>query len=1041
MKTVKHSNKISFLLILFLVPLAIALLQTPLDVINEYEEDIKEKIPKTSGFWVENFIHINRNWSITTSKVWCSGSGTYEDPYIIENVIINRGGYGNGILIENSSVYFIIKNCTVYNSGTIPDNGAGILFENVTNGKITLSNINNNYDGIFLKESLNNTIISNNLTSNEDYGIGIDSNSNNNSIIENIVKTNAIGISLSDSNKTIISKNTVFNTSESGITLSKSYFNEIIKNVINNNTYHGISSSQASYNQITENLIYNNSNYGIFLSSSHNNTLSKNKFHNNTRGISLSSSENNTITRNTLKNNTEGVVLQNVGCKNNYLFKNYLFGNKDAHGRDESSPDTNFWNNSYIGNYWDNHSTGDGDGDGIDDTEYTYIGGSAGSNDSLPIYGDPFFDGNPIHIDDTGVSGMKWAYASTREWCNGRGTYSDPYIIENVKIDAGGTGSGIFIENSKVYFIIINCMLYNSGFTDIDAGTMLKSVSNGTIINNNFSNNNRRGIILDNSDNNTVTGNIVNNNDYGIFLDISDNNTVSGNNVTNNYRGIYLYDSGNNTVSGNNATNNYLGILLDTSDDNTVSDNDAHNNTISYGILLDASDNNTVSGNTATNNHHGIFLLGSGNNTVSGNTANNNTDKGIYLNDSGNNTVSGNTATNNHRGIVLSDSNNNTVSGNTAHNNTDSGIYLDGSDNNTIAGNTATNNYYGVYLYISNYTIISGNIIEDNFRGVFLGDLVSHSQHNLFYNNYFIDNQVNAVDFGTWYTYWNNSVIGNFWSDYPYSDLDDDGVGDRPYDIHGVIDYLPIWDDGESVKPIITLNSPAEGTIFGATAPTFNISVYDINLNLGWYTINETVLTYFFSVLNGDNLIPINEIVWDTLSNGFVIIRFFVSDLIGNTNNLAVNITKDLPDEEPSEEDTTPPTIIINYPLNDTIFGINAPTFNLTIYDLNLNMSWYTINGNATKYFFSVVNGTNLIPLSQVVWETLAEGDIVLRFYVNDTAGNTNSLTVTINKDLPPDEPDTSGGGGIPFGDFYLLVTIMSIVLLIIIRRRKFIRK
>ena len=62
-------------------------------------------------------------------------------------------------------------------------------------------------------------------------------------------------------------------------------------------------------------------------------------------------------------------------------------------------------------------------------------------------------------------------------------------------------------------------------------------------------------------------------------------------------------------------------------------------------------------------------------------------------------------------------------------------------------------------------------------------------------------------------------------------------------------------------------------------------------------------------------------------------------------------VEKHLPVEEPSEEDTTAPTIVINYPLNDTIFGEDAPTFNLTIYDLSLNISWFTINDNEQNTF------------------------------------------------------------------------------------------
>ena len=42
----------------------------------------------------------------------------WNNPYIIENVLIDGQGSGNAIEIADSSVYFIIRNCTIFNSGT-----------------------------------------------------------------------------------------------------------------------------------------------------------------------------------------------------------------------------------------------------------------------------------------------------------------------------------------------------------------------------------------------------------------------------------------------------------------------------------------------------------------------------------------------------------------------------------------------------------------------------------------------------------------------------------------------------------------------------------------------------------------------------------------------------------------------------------------------------------------------------------------------------------------------------------------------------------
>ncbi len=239
-----------------------------------------------------------------------------------------------------------------------------------------------------------------------------------------------------------------------------------------------------------------------------------------------------------------------------------------------------------------------------------------------------------IHIDNN------WTAAKAAGICTGNGIYSDPYIIEDLVIDAGGSGSGIWIENSDVYFKIENCSVFNSGGY-FSTGIKLSYVSNSRLIDNNCSSN-VWGIYLHNSNYNTVSGNSVNNNVWGISLgwgvSLGGNyNTVSGNTANDNSGSGIKLNGTYNTVSGNTASNNGEGIRL-------------------WG------NNNIISGNSVNNNGWGI-ILGSNYNTVSGNTANDNSGSGIYL-DGDYNTVSGNTANYNSNGISLYNSDNNDISGN-----------------------------------------------------------------------------------------------------------------------------------------------------------------------------------------------------------------------------------------------------------------------------------------------------------------------------------------------------------------------------------------
>ncbi len=261
--------------------------------------------------------------------------------------------------------------------------------------------------------------------------------------------------------------------------------------------------------------------------------------------------------------------------------------------------------------------------------------------------------------------------------CTGSGTYSDPYIIEGLVIDGGGSGNSISIENSNVYFKIENCTLYNTDWGS-DAGIRLMNVNNSQLIGNDCSYS-QVGIVL--GDGLDYTG--------GGY-----NNTITGNILNNNRGGMYLFDGYNNTISNNTANNNTWS-----------------------GIYLVGSHYTVVSGNTMNeNNMCGINIGGGHNNLiVSGNTMNDNNMHGLWMDESFNNTISGNVMNNNNwSGIILIDSNSNIISGNTATNNKECGIFLYNSCYNFVSGNIATYNQWGIVLYFSNYNTISGNKLKGN---------------------------------------------------------------------------------------------------------------------------------------------------------------------------------------------------------------------------------------------------------------------------------------------------------------------------------------
>ncbi|MFX1574365.1 MAG: NosD domain-containing protein [Promethearchaeota archaeon] len=105
----------------------------------------------------------NYTWSKWVSEYkWCSGSGTNEDPYVIENLYINCKGKGGGIFVRNSTKPFIIRNCWIHNGG--PNQyDAGILIQEASKGTITDCILNYLRTGIWIQFSCRDIVVSHNL--------------------------------------------------------------------------------------------------------------------------------------------------------------------------------------------------------------------------------------------------------------------------------------------------------------------------------------------------------------------------------------------------------------------------------------------------------------------------------------------------------------------------------------------------------------------------------------------------------------------------------------------------------------------------------------------------------------------------------------------------------------------------------------------------------------------------------------------------------------------------------------------------------------
>ena len=214
--TCSTSLVISLLLLILIIP-------SPASVIaKEIQESMSSETKETStslflepiipsyNYVIRDPIEITQDSEFTSDNGVVNGTGTEENPFIIEGWEITFSE-GTGILIADTSKYFIISNCWIgaeYRSGDACINlarvadGTATISDNICSGGNTLSLSNSK--GIYLNLSNNNYLI-NNTCSNGYSGVYVD-NSENNIIIENNCSINYQGIIVKNSN--IMSRNT-----------------------------------------------------------------------------------------------------------------------------------------------------------------------------------------------------------------------------------------------------------------------------------------------------------------------------------------------------------------------------------------------------------------------------------------------------------------------------------------------------------------------------------------------------------------------------------------------------------------------------------------------------------------------------------------------------------------------------------------------------------------------------------------------------------------------------------------------------------------
>lgn len=655
---------------------------------------------------------------------------------------------------------------------------------------------------------------------------------------------------------------------------------------------------------------------------------------------------------------------------------------------------------------------------------------------------------------------------------NGIHTYSyfqENFILNNSIINNGQ--SGIYFESWDCIGNVIN----NNEITHNSNGIYLEAWSNELNFNqisyNNISYNSQRGIYCANPSVN-ISYNLIHNNlyygihlrgsgdivfnntihhnyDRGIFLDRhADNNVIENNYIFNNTSdedyvqhncGIYLYrDCTNNDIIGNIISKQRTGIhTYYQCHNNNYSNNEISNCT--FGITESANQRSTFIGNKMVG--CGIsFYPGSGiNELVTTNFDNSNTVNGkplffyknrnnlqpldfinagqVILVNCTNSTIANLKLSRGTSGIELYDCSNITVFNNLIYQHTILGVYLHRSNYNNIINNTivgvkgeyyARNHIGGISLRFSDNNNISKNTLYNNaFNGISIDGV-----NNLVFLNKFIGNLRNAFTTIS-NNHWDNGTIGNYWGGYNGKDIDDDGIGDTPYNIpEAGIDNFPIWWD----PPLLSISYLSNWQILGKTAPNFILSVDEGIADSIWYSLDDGATNY--SCLQSDS---IDQSLWDSFGNGTVPIRFYINDSKGFFSFIEITLRKDIID----------PIIYILEPTNHQEFTENPPSFSISIDEVNIEEIWYTIDNGARNYSISAFTGV----IDQTSWKAAPSGNVIIRFYVRDSAGNVGtSQVIVIKKEMPlleqPDQP------GIPGYNITIFLCLAVVLTIIIVRRR-----
>lgn len=475
-------------------------------------------------------IHISGNddFAQQAQQNGWNGNGTIYNPYVIEGYSIDGKGGKYCISITNTNVYFIIRNCSLYNA--TEHDGAAIILRNVIYGRIESNTCALSYHGVMLFGSSKNVIVNNIIIGNSGNGIWLLGGESNTILNNRIEKSSATAIDIYSSNNNTISENVLL-ACDKGIRSYDSTGDKIVFNNIREIRSVGVEFYMSDYSYAFNNELYVQVGCeGIYARLSH--------------GIF--------IFNNTISLSYNGVILElSKECEisNNTIIKNSYYGI--------------YLRTSYLCKISNNYISDSQYGVALENSQHAIITNNTLWKCGITINADTLACWNTHDISNNIANGKKIYYYKNQ--------------------------TGILAPSDASQLILANCtgcLIKNLTISEVTIGIILGFSTKNTIEKNIVIKNLYQGIALYYSYNNAISGNIISENYHALYLKISDSNIITHNRISDNYYGIVLLDSKNNTIIYNNILRSasYGASIFGLSSNNSIHHNNFIENNVCKGI-------------------------------------------------------------------------------------------------------------------------------------------------------------------------------------------------------------------------------------------------------------------------------------------------------------------------------------------------------------------------------------------------------------------------------------------------------------------------